>query len=297
MKFNIVDTRNAYARLLAADSSAEREAIFNAEIVAPFSGLTQVFGSSDAAASFAQWGMTPALFEGQQRARTQQVFDGLSAANGWQRAVNSLQRGVEAFAPYVDRIPLESSTFGLMIADLKTGPTDIEGYTGFGGIPGWIMTVYGSATPYNLERLEACTVHELHHNLWGSANPKDWFTETTVGDYMMMEGLAESFAAELYGADKLGPWVTNFDETRLDATKAILRDHLTDTGPMIRAYIFGDLDLEGPFQMPKVGLPPYTGYAIGYRVVQAYLARHGGSVVDASFVPAEQLIAESGYFE
>lgn len=296
MKFEIVDTRAAYQRLLNTPDSAVREAMFREMLVTPLIGLVQVFGGGDPLASFAQWGMSLALFDGEQRATTQAVFDSLSAADGWQRAVDALQRGRAAFAAYADRIPLESTTFGLFIANLGSAPTDIEGYTGFGGIPGWIMTVYGSATPYNLERLEACTVHELHHNIWGSVHPKDWMTETTVGDYMVMEGLAESFAAELYGAAMLGPWVTRFDDTRLDATKAVLREHLTDTGPMIRAYIFGDLDVEGPFQMPKVGLPPYSGYAIGYRVVQAYLARHGGSVVDASFVPAAQIIAESGYF-
>ena len=296
MKFEIVDTQAAYARLLSEPDSAAREAIFREALVAPFSGLAQVFGG-DLLASFAQWGMSPDLFDGEQRAQTQAVVDGLAAANDWQRAADSLARADAAFAPYAERIPLKSTIFGLFVADLGSGPADSEGYTGFGGIPGYIMTVYGKATAFNLERIEGCTVHELHHNVWSTLWPKNFMTETTVGDYMIMEGLAEAFAAELYGAAMLGPWVTRFDETRLDATRATLAAHLTDTGfTTIRGYIFGDLPESAAYGLPSVGVPPYAGYAIGYRVVQAYLARRGGSVVDASFVPAEQIIAESGYF-
>ena len=297
MKFEIIDTQAAYARLLSEPDSAVREAIFREKLVAPFSGLAQVFGGGDPAAMFANWGLSLDLFGDAQRAQTQAVVDGLTAANGWQRAADSLVTARAAFAPYAEEIPLQSTVFGLFVANLG-GPVDMEGYTGFGGVPGYIMTVYGKATPFNLERIEACTVHELHHNLWSTLFPKNFMTETTVGDYMMMEGLAESFAAELYGADMLGPWVTRFDESRLDETKATLAAHLKDTGfNTIRGYIFGDLPENDAYGLPKAGVPPYTGYAIGYRVVQAYLARRGGSVVDTTFVPAEQLIAESGYFE
>ena len=298
MKFEIVDTQAAYVRLLSEPDSATREAIFREQLVESFSGLVRVFGGGDALAMFANWGLSLDLFSDGQRAQTQAVVDGLAAANGWQRSADSLVRGREAFAPYAERVPLQSTVFGLFVANLGRGPVDMEGYTGFGGVPGYIMTVYGKATPFNLERIEACTVHELHHNIWSTLFPKNFMTETTVGDYMMMEGLAESFGAELYGAEMLGPWVTRFDETRLAETKATLAAHLNDTGfNTIRGYIFGDLAENEAFGLPRVGVPPYTGYAVGYWVVQAYLARHGGSVVDASFVPAEQIIAESGYFE
>jgi uncharacterized protein YjaZ len=43
-------------------------------------------------------------------------------------------------------------------------------------------------------------------------------------------------------------------------------------------------------------MPTYGGYAIGYRVVQAYLKRTGSSVKEATFVPAAEIVAESGYF-
>ena len=48
--------------------------------------------------------------------------------------------------------------------------------------------------------------------------------------------------------------------------------------------------------LADIDLPDYAGYALGYRVVHAYLKRTGQSVVDATFVPAHQIIKESQFF-
>jgi uncharacterized protein YjaZ len=287
LRFQIVDTESAYRRLLDAPSPAAREAIFRQELIEPFSGLVQLFGG-DGLAVFAQWGMRPEQFAGDRFAAMVALIDALATAHAWDRAVRSLEEGRAAFAAYADRIPLDDVVFGLYVADLS-GTPQVHGYTGFGGIPGWIMTVYGTADEYNLQRVEAATVHELHHNVLGAyQGPSASMVQGTLGDYMVGEGLAESFAAALYGADKVGPWVTGVDVSRLEQTKAIFREALGVSGfDEMRRYIFGDAD---------AGLPTYAGYAIGYRVVQAYLARTGRSVVEATFVPAETIIGESGFF-
>ncbi|MCB0032906.1 MAG: hypothetical protein KDE51_02710, partial [Anaerolineales bacterium] len=46
-----------------------------------------------------------------------------------------------------------------------------------------------------------------------------------------------------------------------------------------------------------LGMPDYGGYAVGYRVVQAYLRRTGKTIQEATFVPAAEIVAESGYFD
>jgi uncharacterized protein YjaZ len=113
---------------------------------------------------------------------------------------------------------------------------------------------------------------------------------------MIGEGLAESFAAELYGEDKTGPWVSQFDESQLDETKAIFRDGLNRAGfDVVRGYIFGG-QVAAAMGFEQVDVPPLAGYALGYRVVQAYLKRTGKKVAEATFVPAAQIIAESGFF-
>jgi uncharacterized protein YjaZ len=295
MKFNIVDTESIYRRLLAEADGETRESIFRTELVEPFMGLVKTFGMPDGMAAFKQWGTSPDLFDSNRKKRTAHILDALKQANAWQRAQNSLDRGYAAFRDYVDRIPLEVITFGLMIADLSATP-QAGGYTGFGGIPGWIMTVYGDPNKDNLKKVEAATVHELHHNLWSAIVNYNFMT-STVGEYMIMEGLAESFADELYGEDKIGPWVTGFDETRLEATKTIFRDGLKRSGfNVIRGYIFGG-EISEQMGFEKVDVPLYAGYALGYKVVQAYLKRTGKKVVETSFVPAEEIIAESQFFD
>jgi uncharacterized protein YjaZ len=286
--FQIVDTESAYRRLLNTPDVVAREAIFRQELVEPFGGLARFFGG-DAPAVFAQWGMTPDQFAAGEREQTAALIEALAAADAWRRAAQALDRGRMAFAAHAGRIPLETIVFGLFIANLSATP-QARGYTGFGGIPGWIMTVYGSADEYNLDRVEAATVHELHHNVLGAVQPQAVnMMQVTVGEYMVLEGLAESFSAELYGSDKVGPWVSEFDDSHLDETKARFQRGLHVTGfDEIRRYIFGD---------PGAGLPTYGGYALGYRVVQAYLQRTGKSVVETTFVPAQTILAGSGFFD
>ena len=293
MQFQIVDTEGAYRRLLAAPDAAAREAIFKTALIEPFSGLVRFFGG-DGLATFAQWGMSPEQFAGGQADKMGKVIEALAAHDAWSQAAQALEEGRAAFAPYQDRLRLDTVVFGLLVADMSNAPW-ARGYTGFGGFPGWIMTVYGEPDEYNLARVKAATVHELHHNILGSTQPG--ILIASLGQYMVGEGLAESFATELYGADMAGPWVTEFDGSRLDETKALFKAALgiTDFNAM-RRYIFGDPVTADMGQGEGVGVPLYAGYALGYRVVQAYLRRTGQSVIEATFVPAAEIIERSEFF-
>jgi uncharacterized protein YjaZ len=214
------------------------------------------------------------------------------------RAAASLERGCAAFAPFADRLPLKEVTFALLVNEVAAYPGAAD-YSGYDATPGWIMTTYAAATEANLRCVEAATVHELHHNLLGaylrSAFPEKTFLTMTVADYMVMEGLAESFAGALYGQDKIGPWVTGFDMSRLDHTKAAFREGLTRTGfNVLRGYIFGG-EVATQCGGANIDVPQYAGYALGYHVVQAYLQRTGKSVMEASFTLAEEIVEESRY--
>lgn len=299
MDFNILNTEATYRRLLDTPKAEARAEIFRRELVEPFRGIVDIFGGAggDGLAQFAMWGMSPEQYAGEKGDQMRGRIDAMTKADAWTRAARALDEGYAAFEAYTDRIPLDNITFGLMTAELPNLP-GIHGYTGFGGIPGWIMTVYGTPDEYNLARVEACTVHELHHNLGGAAGAvfgKDMNT-VTVGEYMIGEGLAESFAAELCGEDKIGPWGSEFDDSRLDETKRIFRDGLNRAGfNIVRGYIFGG-EIAEQFNFEAVNVPPYAGYALGYRVVQAYLKRTGKKVVETTFVPAAEIIEESNFF-
>jgi uncharacterized protein YjaZ len=295
MKFNIIDTQSIYRRMLAAPDAAEREAIFRAELTAPFEGLVQIFGGGDPAAMFKQWAMSPDQFGDDRREAAAELLDRLAAYDAWNKAAQALEEGRAAFAAYADRIPLDIVRFALMVADMR-GMAGQRGYTGFGGIPGYIMTVYSDANDYTLPRLEGATVHELHHNILGAAFPESPMI-ASLGAYMVGEGLAESFAAELYGEEVVGFYVTDFDEAEIETARRIIGGALDVTGfNAIRGYIFGDMIAEDR-GLPKAGVPAFTGYGIGYRVVQQYLKRTGKTVPEATFVPAKQIIAESGFFD
>jgi uncharacterized protein YjaZ len=298
MEFKILDTEATYRRLLATDDPAQREAIFCAELVEPFDGIVRVFGGQGLS-SFAQWGMSPEQYAPEHREKMGAILDQLGKGDVWNRAAKSLEVGkaaFAAFAAYADRIPTKEVIFGLSLANMDNIPGQ-RGYSGFGAIPGWIMTVYGQPDEYNMARVEAATVHELHHNILAAASPKVMnMMVATLADYMIAEGLAESFSKELYGEDKIGPWVTEFDETNLDQTIGLFRNNLEITGfDKLRSFIFGD-EMSSYQGLEKVGVPAFAGYALGYRVVQAYLARTGQSVVEATFVPAKQIVAESQFF-
>lgn len=293
MKLSILDTEQTYRKLLAATSEEEREHIFRNELVEPFSGLIAIMGGGDGLTKFRQWHLAPEDWSGEKANTMQQNLEMLAKANAWKASEEALHQGLQAFQGF--SVPERDLVFGLMLADLANTPLQ-RGYTGFGAIPGWVMTIYGVPDAYNIERIQSCTVHELHHNIHARIFPTNMAT-WTVGEYMIMEGLAESFAAELYGEDKIGYWVTDFDTTEISNVKATFRKALEKTGfSTIRGYIFGDDFAGAQYGIEKVGVPAFSGYALGYYAVQAYLQRTGKSVAEATFVPAQEIIRESQYF-
>ena len=42
-----------------------------------------------------------------------------------------------------------------------------------------------------------------------------------------------------------------------------------------------------------MGIPPYAGYSIGYRIVTDYLRQSGKSAVEATYIPWREIIADS----
>ncbi|GJM41692.1 MAG: hypothetical protein DHS20C20_19740 [Ardenticatenaceae bacterium] len=138
--------------------------------------------------------------------------------------------------------------------------------------------------------------HEMHHLVRFRIfpfNPQ----ATTVAEYIVLEGMAESFAALLFGEEVVGYYVTQFDEAMLDAAKVLIAGGLHKTGfNLIRSYIFGDgLAAQSGYE-PLGGMPMYGGYAVGYHVVQAFLQRTGMCVAEATFVPANEIVQESQFF-
>ena len=209
--------------------------------------------------------------------------------------VRAQEWAIEALAPREHGLNFEGVTFALALADPRT-PDLMErhaGYMGGASFSDWILA-YVWPTDYNLPRLPALAVHELHHKVRLAFEP--WDDTTTVGQYLVLEGLAEAFAAERFGEDLLGPWTKALSEDELEAARPVMRDALEVSGfNKIRGYIFGDWAAPQFGYEPR-GLPDFVGYSMGYRLVREYLGRTGRSAVEASYVPWGEIVAGSRYF-
>ncbi len=299
MNIKWIDTRGIYRSIIAARENNEREQIYIEQLLKPWEQMMAMvagqFGNATedpfAGARAWHWLLPEQL---------QSVPDALAmleAANAWETGAAAMQKAADYFADCAERIPIECIEGWLVLADSETADPIGRGYTG--GIdfmqPRFIVQ-YDSPNDYNLPRLGGCIVHEMHHLIRSKAVPWNMMT-ATVADYIIHEGLAESFAAELFSEDVVGYYVTEFDEAQLDTARTLIGNNLAATGfDTLRAFIFGDHWAQ-KLGLPVVGMPNYGGYAIGYRVVQAYLKRTGCKVKEATFVPAAEIVAESGYFD
>jgi uncharacterized protein YjaZ len=229
------------------------------------------------------------------RDRFTAALDALEAADAWGGIRRTIEEAVHVIAaegrsPLVARV---ECTLMLGNPEDEVFMTQLQGYTGAGGQPGAVEIVIWP-TDYNLPRLPALVAHEFHHNVRFSYAP--WRPDTSVAEYIVAEGLAESFAAALCGEELLGPWVSGLTAEEMEHARHVIGDALDVTGfDKIRGYIFGD-DGADQWRYEPVGLPYLAGYATSYQVVQAFLRRSGRSIVEATFTPAEEIVAASGYF-
>ncbi|MYL42157.1 DUF2268 domain-containing protein [Virgibacillus salexigens] len=170
-----------------------------------------------------------------------------------------------------------------------------EGYTGMGSIPGYILIMI-DPNEKNLPKLNACIAHEFHHNVLFHNTNWNFMTDITVGRYLAIEGLAESFAASMFGEEHIGPWVTGVQGADLETARRIISKSLDVRGFMeVRKYIFGEHPM-----MPETqdfGMPFCGGYAVGYHAVQAYLRKPGISIEKATITDGDEIIKASGYIE
>ena len=299
MNIHWIDTFAMYREVIAAKNQDERTALFQSSFVTPWQQMMAMVaghlggsGEEDPLAGARAWGwLLP-----EQLAVEPENMARLAEVQAWQRGQVAMATAVASFAPFAKRIPLDTIEGWLVLGDPAKADPLVRGYTG--GIdfrqPRFVVQ-YFEANDYNLPRLEGCIVHEMHHLIRSQVVPWNMMT-ATVADYIVHEGLAESYAAALYGPQVVGYYVTEFDESQLEQARTLIAGNLETTGfDNLRGFIFGDTWAE-KLGFTAVGMPDYGGYAIGYRVVQAYLERQGLSIEEATFVPAAEIVVGSGYF-
>ncbi len=207
----------------------------------------------------------------------------------WEKCKMAIRKSLNCFIQYGIDLPVKEYLFTILLAS-DENPYIImnEGYCGDGGIPGYIFS-WLIPNEYTLEHLPAALAHETNHNI--RFQFIEWKNDITLGEMIISEGLAENFATSLYGEDQAGPWVTKTDLATLNEyIKPIIQDGLNVQGlENLNAYLYGD-ELAKLQNFPQAGLPYCAGYACGYHLVKHFLKKTGKSVIEATLLPAKDIL-------
>lgn len=297
MKTTIVPTNEIYHRIIDAPDAGTRHALYVEHLVAPWQQMLGMMAhggpavADDPLAGARAWNwLLP-----EQLDALPEALAVLEEADAWAVAGDALEQAAGCFAAYADRLPIDRVEGWLVLADPARSDPVMRGYTG--GVD-WFeprfIGQFDTPNASNLPRLPGLVVHEMHHLIRLRLFP--WGVQTTVADYIVHEGLAEAFAASLFGEDAVTFFVSDVPDEDVATARGVMRDGLSLTGfDTLRAYMFGQHWAEA-MGLPDVGMPTYGGYTIGYRVVKAFLERTGTPVTAATFLPAGEIVEQSGYF-
>ncbi|GER90415.1 hypothetical protein KDW_45770 [Dictyobacter vulcani] len=297
MEITIFDTLSAMRAIIAAPIS-ERRGVYRERLIEPLrdhwrtivSRFSSQMTDDETMAMKVLWDVD---LEADLSEYTQ-ALDRLEQFDAWTKAATALRLAADTFEA-TGRSCSESHITGVIVLGNPRERIFMElnrGYAG-GQTPGYVILPIWP-TDYNLPRIPSALVHEFNHRVRLTHEP--WHAGTTVGQYIVLEGLAESFATELYGPEYAGPWVSGLSAEEVTRSKKIIGEALDVDGfNQLRRYIFGDETMNA-WGVPGLGLPHCAGYAIGYQVVQAYMQRTGQTATEATFIPYREIIEKSEFF-
>lgn len=213
----------------------------------------------------------------------------LSSDDFWDSCQKSLEKSAHYFSNAGIDVPVKEYLYTILLANPESPYTKLnDGYCGDGGIPGFI---FGSLVPNEdtIKRLPVALAHEFNHNV--RFQFEKWKNDISLGEMMISEGLAENFAATLYGEHMVGPWVSKTDiETLNEYIKPLIKEALDVTGfENITAYLYGDEMAKLQNYFP-VGMPYCAGYACGYHMVKYYLENTNSTIVEATLAPSNEIL-------
>lgn len=294
MKIDWKPTIEYYYDIINETNPNKKKDLYRAYFMQPWQTMMQMMSGADSEDEFAgarAW----AWYTPDELDHVPDALLKLEEADAWKIGEEAIQKGVDAFAGY--ELPFDTVEGWLMVGIAEHSQAPNEGYTGAidFSYPRFVCQ-YFEPDERNIKALSGAVVHEFNHLIRLRVHPWDMM-KTSVGDYIIHEGLAESFATALFGEEVFGFYAADITDDDLAIAKDLISNNLDKTGfNVIRGYIFGD-SMADNFGFEKIGMPDFGGYAVGYRVVQAFLKNTGCTAQEATFLPAEQIIAESGYFE
>lgn len=212
----------------------------------------------------------------------------------WDSCQKAIEKSLACFEKNRIDLLVQEYLFTILLANPENPYIILsEGYSGDGGIPGYIFS-WLIPNDYTLSHLPVAIAHETNHNV--RFQFIKWKNDITLGEMIVSEGLAENFATHLYGEDKAGPWVTKTDLKTLNDVKPIIHDGLNAQGlENLNAYLYGDEIAVLQNYIP-VGLPYCAGYVCGYYLVKHYLNKIGKNIAEATILPAKEILDASEDF-
>ena len=197
----------------------------------------------------------------------------------WSACEDSIRNTLEGFETHGIALPTQDYVFTVILNDPQNPMSAMTGdYCGDGGIPGYII---GTIIPNekSLKMLPIALAHEANHNVrWQFMQ---WNPNISLADMIVSEGLAENFAASMFGADKIGKWITETTPENLESViKPMIKTNLNETDfNKLSSFLYGDeiMALSGG---ASVGMPYCGGYACGYAIIQHYLKKTGKSIYE-----------------
>ncbi|QOT12149.1 DUF2268 domain-containing protein [Paenibacillus sp. JNUCC32] len=217
--------------------------------------------------------------------------DLISSDPFWLECEHAVRKSLQLFMEHDINLPVSEYLFTIQLGNPESRALTInEGYSGFGGIPGYI---WGTILPnaYTIPRMKAALAHECNHNV--RYQFIQWDHTVHLGELIVSEGLAENYATFMFGEELLGPWVTRTDAVTLNRRiKPVLKEQLQLTGfDNIAPYLYGD-EIAKLQNFKPVNMPYSAGYACGYYLIQNYLRKTGRTIFEATITPAAEILDE-----
>lgn len=292
---------DAIYRKMKDAAPAEKENIYRDELMKPFEfkwacvGIplkAETEGGCDVVSAAAMSGYyAPAQITQERSAEIDQI----SKEAFWADCENSIRNTLSGFEQHGIQLPKQEYVFTVVLSDPHSPLTVMAGdYCGDGGIPGYII---GSIVPNarSLSLLPVALAHETNHNVrWQFMQ---WSSRITLADMIVSEGLAETFAATMFGEKKVGKRVRETTQEILRQTvKPLIRANLmTSDFQTLSSCLYGDeiMALRGG---QPIGMPYCGGYACGYALIGHYLKKTGASIYEATITPTVEILKQTEDF-
>lgn len=300
MNVTAIRSDKIYKKMIYANTQ-ERDDIYRYELMKPFESkwtcigipikVDQPGGYDVVMASSMGGGFAPNQINSERISDVEKI----SNESFWKNCKESITKTLEGFENNDISLPKKQYIFTVLLNDPLNPMSKMTGdYCGDGGIPGYII---GTIIPNekSLKMLPVALAHEANHNVrWQFFK---WSDEITLGDMIISEGLAENFAASMFGEDKIGMWVTNTSrETLENVIKPAIKENINiNDFNKISSFLYGDEIMAMRGALP-IGMPYCSGYACGYALIKHYLKKTGKTIFEATITPTNDILKETEDF-